>query len=287
MDITVFHNAEAGENDWPRERLLDLCRELKLAATYLDAKDSTSVEKLPVLTGPIAVVGGDGTVAKAAAGLDRKAARMLIVPTGGANNIARSLGVHADPATALRSIGGLESVGLHLGKLTTEDGVIPFVESVGLGVLVSLVSADGQHEDSETKRQTGRERLADALAEAEPLRARIRINGKPLDEPILAFEATNIALIGPNLPLALRVRRPPRHLIACWLREEHRAVTDQWLQAPDPEHSPMQAVAAESIEIEVAGHAVRVDDSLHDAEGEIRLRLRRRPLDVIVPKVLA
>lgn len=286
MEITVFHNAEAGKGHWPRERVLALCRDLKLAPAYLDAKDPASLKKLRTVEGPIAVIGGDGTVSKAVSELDRKAVTMLIVPTGGANNVARSLGVHADPATVLRSLGGGNCVALHVGKLTTEEGAFQFVESVGTGVLVSLVDAKGQNHDSEAKRRAGRSRLIDALAEAEPLRARIRIDGRELDEPVLAFEATNIAMIGPNLPLALRAPRPPRHLVACWLREDHRAIMHEWLRNPDPEHSPMQAVAAERIEIDLEDHSLRVDDKLRDVKGSIRMRLRRRPMDVLVPKVL-
>jgi diacylglycerol kinase family enzyme len=286
MDITIFHNGEAGEGEWPRERILALCRDLKLSPAYLDAKDDASLDRLEKASGPVAVIGGDGTVSKALSRLDRKAVTMLIVPIGGANNIARSLGVHADMATALRSAASAETVGLHVGKLTGGSGSAHFVESVGLGVLVSLVSGDGQDLDPETKREAGRRRLMQALEDAQPLRARILLDGKLLDEPILAFEATNIAMIGPNLPLALRVARPPRSMVACWLREAHREVMHDWLESPDPEHSPFQAVAADRIDIDLDDHSLRVDDALGEHGDRIRLRLRRRPIQVIVPKAL-
>ncbi|MBR0648853.1 hypothetical protein GXW78_04215 [Roseomonas terrae] len=286
MDLTIFHNAEAGEQEWPRDRVLSLCRDLKLNATYLDAKDPASLRALATVTGPVAVVGGDGTISKAVSRLDRTAAKMLIVPTGGANNVARSLGVFTDPASAFRSFGGADCVSLHVGKLAAENLTRQFVEGVGLGALVSLVSAKGQHEDSQTKRKAGQQRVIEALAEAKALRSRIVIDGEMLDQPVLAFEASNIAMIGPNLPLALHVAKPPRHMVACWLLEEHRAAMHKWLQDPDPEHSPMKAIAARRIEIEIEGHSLRVDDKLCEASGTIRMRLRRRPLDVLVPKVL-
>lgn len=286
MDITVFHNAASGEGEWSRERILSLCRELKLEPAYLDAKDPASLPRLAEATGPVAVIGGDGTVSKALARLDRKTTRLLIVPIGGANNIARSLGVYAEPATVLRSAAGAESVGLHVGKLICGSKNRHFVESVGVGVLVSLVSAAGQNADRQSKRKAGRTRLIEALGEARPLRARIALDGVMLEEHIIAFEATNIAMIGPNLPLALRVPREPRKMIACWLREDHRAVMHEWLQSPDPEHSPLQAAAAERIGIDLEDHSLRVDDKLIKAKGSIRMRLRRRPMEVIIPKVL-
>jgi hypothetical protein len=75
-------------------------------------------------------------------------------------------------------------------------------------------------------------------------------------------------------------------MVACWLSAGHRAVMEEWLQSPDPEHSPMQARAAERIEVEMEAHSLRVDDKLCEVKGDIRLRLRRRPVDVLVPKVL-
>ncbi len=287
MQITVLHNATSGEGRWPRERVLALCRELKLMPAYFDSNDPKSLKDLSGVSGPVAVFGGDGTVSKALARLDRKSTTMLIVPTGGANNIARSLGVFAEPATVLRSLGGADCVSLHVGKVTAGDDVAQFIESVGIGVMASLVSAGGQNDDSDTKRKAGRTRIIDALAEAQPLRAQIRIDGKDLDEPVLAFEATNIAMIGPNLPVALRTPRSPGRLVACWLREEHRHVMDDWLRQPHPEHSPMQSVEAERVEINLHGHSLRVDDKIRDVKGPIRLRLRRRPINVLVPKVLA
>lgn len=49
----------------------------------------------------------------------------------------------------------------------------------------------------------------------------------------------------------------------------------------------MQSVEAERVEINLHGHSLRVDDKIRDVKGPIRLRLRRRPINVLVPKVLA
>ena len=286
MEITVFHNTEAGEGEWPRERILALCQEANLKPTYLDAREADALERLANAIGLVAVVGGDGTVSKALPRLHGSAATLLIVPIGGANNIARSLGVYAEPATVLRRAGGTETADLHVGQLDCGGTRSQFVEFVGLGVLVSLVSAPGQSADRESKREAGRARLMDALSEARPLRARILIDGTVLDETILAFEAMNIAMIGPNLPLAPRAARSSGQMIACWLREEHRAVMHQWLQGPSQENSPMQAVAAERIEIDLVDHSLRIDDALSEYEGNIRMQLDRRPIKVMVPRGL-
>ena len=59
MDLTIFHNAEAGEQEWSRDRLLSLCRKLKLDPDHLDAKHPASVRRLAAVSGPVAVAGGE------------------------------------------------------------------------------------------------------------------------------------------------------------------------------------------------------------------------------------
>lgn len=286
MRVTVFHNPRTGEGEWPRDRVIALCEEVRLQPDYLSSKEPGARRALRDARGIVVVIGGDGTVAKAATLLDRERASMAILPTGGGNNIARSLGVFGHPVKLLRGLGRTGTQPLYLGKLTAASGVLPFVEAVGLGPLAAVAWRNGDHLDRQRKRQDGRANIMAALAEAQPLRSRIALEGSPIEEPVLAFEALNIPIIGPNLPLALRARRGPQQLLACWLPPERRDAMHAWLEQPDPATCPMRVAAVRQIEIDPADHPVRIDDKPMDPLEPFRLRLRRKPIDVHIPKSL-
>lgn len=286
MRITIFHNATAGEEEWPAERVMALCEELALEPVYLPAKDPEAREALRQASGIVVAIGGDGTIARAARTIDRQKASLLILPTGGGNNIARSLGVYGHAAKILRGLSAFGTQPLYLGKLTSRSGVRAFVEAVGLGAIAALASRSGDHLDRQEKRETGRAHVIAALSEALPMRSAIRLDGAALEGPILAFEAMNIALIGPNLPLVLRAERSPDQIIAAWLPPERCDAMLAWLEDPHPGRCPMQTAAVRRIEVEPADHPVRIDDKLMEPLEPFRLRLRKQPIAVHIPKAL-
>jgi diacylglycerol kinase family enzyme len=286
MQITIFHNAGAGEEEWPTERVMALCEELALEPVYLPAKDPESREAMRQATGIVVVIGGDGTIARAARYIDREKASLMILPTGGGNNIARSLGVYGHAAKILRGLSVFGTQPLYLGKLTAKSGVRAFIEAVGLGAIAALASRSGDHLDRQEKRQTGRSQVIASLSEALPMRSSIRLDGNALEGPILAFEAMNIALIGPNLPLVLRAERAPDQIVAAWLPPERCDAMLAWLEDPHPGRCPMRTVAVRRIEVDPADHPVRIDDKLMQPLEPFRLRLRRRPVTVHIPKAL-
>jgi diacylglycerol kinase family enzyme len=286
MKITIFHNATAGEEEWPTERVMALCEELELEPVYLPAKDPEARQALRQASGIVVAIGGDGTIAKAARCMDREKASLLILPTGGANNIARSLGVYGHAAKILRGLSTFGTQPLYLGKLIAQGGVRSFVEAVGLGAIAALAAQSGDHLARQEKRETGRSQVIASLSEALPMRSAIRLDGAALEDPILAFEAMNIALIGPNLPLVLRAERAPDQIIAAWLPPERCDAMLAWLEDPHPGRCPMRTAAVRRIEVEPADHPVRVDDKLMEPLEPFRLRLRKRPVAVHIPKAL-
>ncbi|KAI1690640.1 hypothetical protein Ddc_24811 [Ditylenchus destructor] len=153
-----------------------------------------------------------------------------------------------DPARAV----GIRHAALYLGKLTARSGVRAFVEAVGLGAIAALASRSGDHLDRQKKRETGRSHVIASLSEALPMRSTIKLDGARLEGPILAFEAMNIALIGPNLPLVLRAERSPDEIIAAWLPPDRCDAMLAWLEDPHPGRCPMQTAAVRRIEVDPA-----------------------------------
>jgi diacylglycerol kinase (ATP) len=83
----------------------------------------------------IAVAGGDGTVREVASALVGKTVPLLIIPLGTFNNLARSLGLPADPIETCQLV---HSGAIHQIDVGTANGCHFFFEAAGVGVDAEL-----------------------------------------------------------------------------------------------------------------------------------------------------
>jgi diacylglycerol kinase family enzyme len=97
MRALVLHNPSAGSGDISAEDLLAALAAGGTAARYCSIKALHSSDALGDSSDFVVVAGGDGTVVKAVDYVRNRKLPIAIVPLGSANNIARSLGIEADP----------------------------------------------------------------------------------------------------------------------------------------------------------------------------------------------
>src|SRR5688572_6833771 len=95
MDVTIVHNPEAGSGDHSGATLIERIRAAGHEVSYASTEAESLTRALNAVPDVLIAAGGDGTVAAvarllAASGRD---VPIAILPTGTANNIARSLGV--------------------------------------------------------------------------------------------------------------------------------------------------------------------------------------------------
>lgn len=285
MIVTVLHHPEAGEGEWPAGRLKAHLAAAGVHGRYYTAADESAGDIIRRAAGVVLVVGGDGTVARTVVLLDRTRARLAIMPTGGANNIARSLGAYVPPERIASVIGSGRSTSLHVGEMRAPHHSTCFVEAAGIGALTRSMQNDMHGLPRARKRVVGRDALRDALLRAEPCRAAITLDGAELDEPSLAFEFMNIAQIGPGLRLASPADADGK-LSTVWLPVAARDAMLDWIAEPHASRPPVREARAHRIRIRLNGEPLRLDDEVEPEAGDpVELALQTEVIRVLVPEV--
>ena len=118
MRITLIHNPRAGNHD--DEGAAELRKLLKDAGhklRYQSAKDEDWKRSLKKPADLVVVAGGDGTVGKVTRRMVGRGVPLAVLPSGTANNIARTLGLIGRPFEELvRSWEGARRVKLDAWK---------------------------------------------------------------------------------------------------------------------------------------------------------------------------
>src|SRR5205085_9506431 len=140
--ITLIHNPRAGKQD--DEEAEDLRKLLKKAGhkvRYHSSKDGEWKRSLKKPADLVVVAGGDGTVGKVARRMVGRGVPMAVLPSGTANNIARSLGLLERPLEELiRGWENARRVKLDAGVAVGPWGERNFVEGLGAGIFAELLA---------------------------------------------------------------------------------------------------------------------------------------------------
>jgi diacylglycerol kinase (ATP) len=146
--VVLVANLESGSGD--AQRVADLLRRGGAAVRELDVDQAESAAALDATR--IVVAGGDGSLGAAAALANRSAVPLAVVPTGTANDFARSLKLPLDLDGAVRlALEGQVSRRLDLGWISVDDRAAqPFVNAASAGL--SPVAA---HQADRLKRPFG------------------------------------------------------------------------------------------------------------------------------------
>jgi diacylglycerol kinase (ATP) len=103
MRITLVHNPNAGSGDLTATRLRSLLDGEGHTVNLLSGKVRDLAAELAAEADLVVVAGGDGTVSKVLTALLGRDVPLALLPSGTANNIARSLGITGSaPISRLR-----------------------------------------------------------------------------------------------------------------------------------------------------------------------------------------
>ena len=140
MRISLFYNQGAGEGESLNHIRKTLERQGHTVVQVVE--DETDLGQLLATPSDLVVAaGGDGTVSAVARLLAGRGTPLAILPTGTANNIARSVGTHSSLEDASRRWRTQDPQPFDVGVVAGDWGESRFVEGVGAGFIPAGIRA--------------------------------------------------------------------------------------------------------------------------------------------------
>ena len=301
MRVLIVHKSEVDAGLPGADELRALCADAGHTAAVADVKgdwrDAVARADLVV------AAGGDGTVGAVARTLARHApdAPFTILPLGTANNVARSLGIVAQPEELVAGWASAAERRFDVGVMTVAGDAAPvewFVEAVGVGLFARALEAAG------TRRGRAGAGRASPAAGLEPSVAhglrtlrrqarrlaardwRIAVDGRALDGRYLLAEVLNVSRVGPHLVLAPDADTGDGLLDVALLHERDRDAFADYagrrLDGDDGAVPPVAVHRARDVTIAWDGAPAHVDDDPWPRDDEApRVRATRaRPVEL-------
>lgn len=286
MQIQLLHNPKAGMADHGKLGLVAALAAKGSDVAYCSTKDDAFPNCLSEAEGPVIIAGGDGTVAKVIKHLGNRTRPLGILPLGGSNNIATSLGFDRKIMQSGIWPERATEQAFHLGKIVDSRGATNFLEGVGFGTLAASMTRKSPPADTvREKIQNGRRLIADALAELEAVIAEVFIDDQLLAGRWLMAETLTLSHSGPRLPLAKSSQGLRRRLSLILLEEERRTDMIAWLMKPEAGSTPVRVFEGHKVSFRVPkGTHLRVDDEITRAgEHGVELEVDDDPVHFLIP----
>ena len=298
MRITLIHNPGAGKQAMSPAGLKKLLKAHGHEVRYQSAKEDGWKKALKKAADVVAVAGGDGTVARVARRMVGRGVPLTILPSGTANNIARSLGLVERPFEELvRAWPEARRVKLDVGIARGPWGERYFVEGIGTGLFARLLSKPGGKKVKKSRRpvEGGLQRLIGVANQYEPLEVRARLDGKDISGRYLMLEALNLRYVGPNLHLAPDKRPGDGQFDVVLVTEEQRKRLIYYLEHWQDNRerlAVLPSLRGKRLQIEWTGFELHIDDKLRPKEnakpkemaGKVEARLNGSSVEFLVPQ---
>ena len=302
MNVTLIHNANAGDSDLTTpDQLVALIEEAGHTVRHQSIKSDGWQNSLDQPADLVAVAGGDGSVGEVVRRMVGRRTPVAVVPSGTANNIAKSLGIADWDAAQL--IGGWSRavrMNFDAGVALGPWGRRHFVEGVGMGLFTEAMPWI-THRQCILQPPSAGDRIADALhqlrehlhgTKASPLN--VILDGRDISDNYIMLEAMNTHYVGPNLFLAPDVEHGDGLLHVVGVTEGDRELLDACLgdwKFGSTWPADLGVHTGKRLEIEWTGFPVHIDDLPWQAEGDapagsrdsIILTIERAALQFLVP----
>lgn len=288
MRALLMHNPTAGSGRLTREELMDHLDAGGFSACYVSTDDEDYKDALAESDAEIViVVGGDGTVAKIARHVCDRTVPLAILPTGTANNVARSLGIERKIEELVDKIHGAPTRRLDIGRASGPWGTWNFLESVGWGALAKVVDIGVPEDSKENEIASGRKLFAQILADAEPSHVCLEADGKRIEGDFVFVEILNIGMTGPRVLISPSAKPGDQLLDIVYLPAERKQEMIHWLRSyPDDTPIPLNEIKARKATLVWRDGPLRIDDEVFDPpeiESQIHIEIEPEGLCVCVP----
>lgn len=298
MRVTLIHNPGAGKQGRETgKQLVAMLAEHGHEVRYRSSKEDGWKKALKKEADLVVVAGGDGTVARVARRMVGRGVPVALLPSGTANNIARSLGQVERPYEELvRAWPEARRVKLDAGVAKGPWGERYFIEGLGAGVFAQLLANPAGEKAKKAARpvENALERLKKVAERCKPLEIAAELDGKDISGRYLMLEALNLRYVGPNLHLAHDMQPGDGELDVVLVTEAERArlvhYLGHWQQNRD-RLAVLPSLRGKRLRIEWTGFELHIDDKLKPKEGakpkkmagEVQARLDGDNVEFLVP----
>jgi diacylglycerol kinase (ATP) len=273
--VKLFHNPTAGEGEHSKETLIRQIENAGYDCSYSSTKKDGIEETAPKDADIIAAVGGDGTVRKLAAyllerPLREKSGPIGLLPSGTANNIARTLGISGSNEEIISRWAAEQTKSFDIGRISGLEKKTFMLESLGFGVFPKLIREmrhrKGKSDDPEEELLDALERLYNIVLSYKTRECRIILDEQQFHDKFLMVEIMNIRSLGPNVKLAPLADPADGELdvilVPTSQREELAGYLERRLKYGKDEPFLYKAHRAKKIKVQWSGHLLHVDDEV-------------------------
>jgi diacylglycerol kinase family enzyme len=275
--VTLIHNPGAGSTG--EKDALKLAKLLSRAGhevRYRSSKERGWKRALRKPADLIVVAAGDGTVGRVIRRMVGRDVPVTLLPSGTANNIARTLGLLERPFEDL--VHGWETarhVKLDIGVAKGPWGERYFIEGVGAGLFANLLAQPkkkaakvGRPEDVVDR---ALRRLHDMTVHCESVDVSASLDGEDISGRYLLFETINLRYVGPNMFLAPEGKTGDGLLDVVLVTEDERArlleYLNKWQDNPE-RRAVLPTRRGRRLKIEWPGYELHIDDKLYPREDD-------------------
>lgn len=295
----LLHNPKAGDQDHVKEELIKRIESLGFTCQYASLKEK-GWKRFASKTALVVIAGGDGTVREVLKKLLTrsildKPLTVALIPSGTANNFAKTLGISPDLDTFERNIQQWKPKQVDVGLIGKLGKARFFIEGLGFGLIPTLMEKmkiiDFDHvHTAEDELELALEKLLEIVETSPATRAKVAIDGLVYEDDYLLVEVLNIKSIGPNLVLASSADPTDGNFEVALLKQSNRKEFSTYLrrlrqQVPQTASAvPWQIVTAtREVVIDSDGQTIHVDDELITLKKrkKIEITIRAGVIDIL------
>jgi diacylglycerol kinase (ATP) len=297
--VTLIHNPGAGSQDKRDARKLQkLLERAGHKVRYQSSKDEHWKRALKKPAELIVVAGGDGTVGRVIRRMVGRGIPVALLPSGTANNIARSFGLLERPFEDLvRGWDSARRVKLDVGVAKGPWGERYFIEGVGAGLFANLLARprkNAKRGKPESVIDGALRRLQDMTVHCESVEVAAVLDGKDISGRYILFEAINLRYVGPNMFLAPEGKPGDGQLDVVLVTEDERARLLEYLNRWQDNRERLAVLPTRRgrrLQIEWTGFELHVDDKLlpkkhadpDEIGGIVEARIQTEAVEFLVP----
>lgn len=292
--ISLLHNPKAGDEDHSGDRLKDMIESAGYDCRYVSTK-AAGWEHFDPQTSFIAVAGGDGTVRKLVKALletgKEAAFPVAVLPSGTANNIARSLRIEDSHETIIKDWQSCPVQKVDIGRLNGLEFEHFFLESFGFGLLPRLMKEmeklnEKQMGTPEEELEVATRLLHDITLDYDARYCKVIIDGTDYSGKYLMVEVLNMAFVGPNLNMAPESDPGDGLFETVLIAEEGRPAFARFVLDPEnnPLHQSCLVIKGQQFQLHWDGADMHADDELltHVIDANISISAEKDSLSFLV-----